>query len=563
MSVDAIPLASPSVTSLGPVNSPHETVKSSSGLGSKLRRLHNSLRTKNTNSVHERDHSGGSGNVVQESTSAGLTQVVNYYPQGLQAPQVRSVPPHGGDSLNAGKSSTSSTAPTTPPATASPAGLKGFITRLRQPKGGSIRRAEGSPRPAVSMQPSAFMSSPHLNENEPTAPQSIPVLNRAPPSESLSIPSVNTQTPDEALRQLFNAANNLGLDPAALNELLANRAASQASQASKAPVWTPSTDSRPGTSSQRYDDSSSSSWTTAQNSAAPSRQQSTRVKVEPTVRLRPAREGGNPQSAVVRRTIIYPSSAPNSSASPLPGQGRNAGVQRKMSTASNGKRRPMSFQSGLSAKSVHERTPTPPPPRGAAAKRMSHDGHPPMPGSILSSSGRPGTSAGIINDGLNGNSSIDLQEGSPDGPILEDGRALQVIELENGEVIWSVLDSLRSPGDDMDDDSTYFSNRGSFASHYSGANDSVQVSIKGLGRSASRAGANNGAPKGSSDVNRPETKVFYSDAKEIAHIIGQITNATDYGQFNINPSTPSTRSSNDLPVEEQLERLMSKLTETR
>lgn len=186
-----------------------------------------------------------------------------------------------------------------------------------------------------------------------------------------------------------------------------------------------------------------------------------------------------------------------------------------------------------------------------------------MPGSILSSSGRPGTSAGIINDGLNGNSSIDLQEGSPDGPILEDGRALQVIELENGEVIWSVLDSLRSPGDDMDDDSTYFSNRGSFASHYSGANDSVQVSIKGLGRSASRAGANNGAPKGSSDVNRPETKVFYSDAKEIAHIIGQITNATDYGQFNINPSTPSTRSSNDLPVEEQLERLMSKLTETR
>jgi hypothetical protein len=59
------------------------------------------------------------------------------------------------------------------------------------------------------------------------------------------------------------------------------------------------------------------------------------------------------------------------------------------------------------------------------------------------------------------------------------------------------------------------------------------------------------------------TQVFYSDAKEIARLIGQITNAADYGQFNISPSTPSTRSSEDLPVEDQLERLMQRLAETR
>jgi serine/arginine repetitive matrix protein 2 len=398
MSVDAIPLASPSMTSLGVMASPQDGAKRGSGIGSRLRRLGGSLRTKTNTAGHERDNSGG--NVVQEPSSSGLSQVVDYYPQGLQPPQVRSVPAHGGDSA---KGAVGSPVPISPPATAGPAGLKGFITRLRRPGGGSIRRGETSPgRPAVSMQPSAFLSSPHLNENEPappinrTQPPALRVLARAPLSDPSSIPSAPTQTQAEtSLKQLFDAANNLGLDPAALNELLSQRAASQTS---KAAPWMTPTDSRPGTSTQKYDDSSSSSWTTAQTSAAVSRQPSTRVKIEAAPRLRPARESGNPQSAVVRRTIIYPSTSVGAtSASPLPGQTRSTGVQRKVSTAStNNKRRPISFQSQYSGKSVHDRTPTPPPPRGAAAKRMSQDGLPPMPGSMFSSSTRPGTSAGIM-----------------------------------------------------------------------------------------------------------------------------------------------------------------------
>jgi len=95
--------------------------------------------------------------------------------------------------------------------------------------------------------------------------------------------------------------------------------------------------------------------------------------------------------------------------------------------------------------------------------------------------------------------------------MIEDGRALQVVELENGEVIWSVLDTLRSPGEDMDDDlrSNYFSNRGSYASHYSGPDDPMQVSFKNLGRSSSRAGngPTNGSQKSVPDGSRPETKV--------------------------------------------------------
>jgi len=102
---------------------------------------------------------------------------------------------------------------------------------------------------------------------------------------------------------------------------------------------------------------------------------------------------------------------------------------------------------------------------------------------------------------------------------LEDGRALQVVELENGEVIWSVLDSLRAPGDEMDDDlrSNYFSNRGSFASHYSGVEEPLQVTFKGLGRSTSRAGMalGNGSQKGLPDGNVPETKVCDCDLRAL------------------------------------------------
>jgi len=399
MSVDVIPLASTSMTSLGAIASPQDGVKLRSGIGSRLRRLGGSLRTKTNTSGHERDNSG-SGNVVQEPTSSGLSQVVDYYPPGVQQPQIRSVPPHAGDSI---KGAVGSPGVTTPPATAGPAGLKGFITRLRRPGGGSIKRGETSPgRPAISGQPSAFLSSTHLNENESAPPisrvqPSIHAIVQAPPSDASSAPSTSNQTPDEvSIQQLFAAASNLGLDPAALNELLSQR---MATQDSKPAPGTTFMDTQLGNNTQKYEDSSNSSWAAPQPSAVPFRQPSTRVKIEAGPRLRPSREGGNPPSAVVRRTIIYPSTAPGAtSTSPLPGQTRGSGVQRKGSTASNTtrQRRPISFQSQHSAKSVHDRTPTPPPPRGAAAKRMSQDGLPPMPGSILSLNGRPSTSAGVM-----------------------------------------------------------------------------------------------------------------------------------------------------------------------
>lgn len=102
--------------------------------------------------------------------------------------------------------------------------------------------------------------------------------------------------------------------------------------------------------------------------------------------------------------------------------------------------------------------------------------------------------------------SIDVSE---DQGHRGDGRALQMVELASGEVIWSVLDTLRSPGpDDMDDElrSNYFPSRGSYASQYSGPEEAGQLGFREMGRSTSRVG-HNAPPTISADDAKPETKV--------------------------------------------------------
>lgn len=58
-------------------------------------------------------------------------------------------------------------------------------------------------------------------------------------------------------------------------------------------------------------------------------------------------------------------------------------------------------------------------------------------------------------------------------------------------------------------------------------------------------------------------QVVYSDAKEIARLIGQITNASDQGSLRVGMGTPASTHSSDLPVEEQLDRLLQKVAEAR
>lgn len=556
MSVDAIPLASPSMASLG---SP-EASKGGSKLGDRLRRLGGSLRSKSKPVPNHSKESSTASTVIYEHASG--EQVVSYDPNALHQPQIRSGPAQTGidpataAAAAAAKSPAVSVTIASPPASAGPAGLKGFMAKLRTPRHAARSSKDfGNPtRPAVSMQPSASLSSSQLHEPAFTplaAPASL-----APPIQSAqaSVTSSPAQTPDEiALEQLFAAAHNLGLNPADLSELLAKSGSQTAKLAA--------VNSRPGTGNRRYEDSSGMAWTNDQPSTTPSRQPSIRMKSDGAPRARPAREGNNPVSGVVRRTIIYPSTAAPTSASPLPGQSRSASVHQKTASSIYSKRRPMSMQSQVSGRSVIGRIPTPPPSRGAA-RRLSQDGHaPPVPSSLYSASnGRPGTSAGIISSYMSRRSS-DTPDVS-DQPAVEEGRALQLLELENGDVIWSVLDTLRDyEGEDPDEDPrfTFVQSRASFSSQVSTPEEAQSGISRVLGRSTSRAGA-----KGSMDAARSETKVFYGDAREIAHLIGQISQAADPGSFAHGAGTPaSMRSSEDLPVEEQLDRLLHRVAEAR
>lgn len=67
-------------------------------------------------------------------------------------------------------------------------------------------------------------------------------------------------------------------------------------------------------------------------------------------------------------------------------------------------------------------------------------------------------------------------------------------------------------------------------------------------------------------------QVFYSDAKDITRLIEQITNGADSGSFNLVPkpvsrtggsfSTVHTTRTEDLPVEDQLDRLMQRVSDS-
>lgn len=388
MSVDAIPLASPSSASLARAVSP-EGKQGGSKLGDRLRRLRGSIRNKPqvVTTTHTRDQSASTILTI-EPVSAGpaTSQVVSYNPQNLQTPQVRSVPV-----ITTNSSPPTGSPMSSPQATPSSAGIKSFMSRLR-PKG---RKDEL----AGSLQPSAFSSSPQVNETLSRA-TSVHLRNRVDSSRSGPLPArthiIATPTSDpspppatttpgspdpDAVQKLFNAARDLGLDPAAIQQLL---------EKTKAQATNPTPfASLPDLGERKVDEPNPRD--NGQPSSELSRQPSTKVKIEPTPRARPAREGANPVSSVVRRTIIYPSTSTN--AAPTPS--RMMGLQRKLSSAS--RRRPVSVQSQFSARSVHDRVPTPPPPRGAAARRMSEDGHaPPLPSSILSPNGRPSTSAGVM-----------------------------------------------------------------------------------------------------------------------------------------------------------------------
>jgi serine/arginine repetitive matrix protein 2 len=368
-SVDTIPLRSPSAAS------GQQTSKITSGIGQGLRRLRGTLRSKPT---------APNGNEVTP------------YPLDLQSPPPVQIARYNQDKLNAGGPGAMSAtelggfktvAHPNQPASGGPT-RKGFMALFRKPRATDSpefdRRTHlqnhsvntsSSSSPHGTSTPDQIHSAPathdsfdlHMSDRTHHAALTSPKPN-PPVVESHSSDQVTEEMSDaDQRRKLFDAASKLGLDTSALNDLLSRSTPLTRNNS----AVTPSRSQPLGDASTGLDRSKSLTISSSQsvaNAVPPrstenvGRKSSFRKRGE---QARGAREGGATASAVVRRTIIFPSE--QSSTIDL-----NAFMQKNATSRQRGSG---SFHS---SRSVHDRAPTPPPPRSPTSKRFSHDS-PPVP----------------------------------------------------------------------------------------------------------------------------------------------------------------------------------------
>ncbi|EJD05954.1 uncharacterized protein FOMMEDRAFT_132375 [Fomitiporia mediterranea MF3/22] len=567
-SIDKIPTVSTSPLKPTHPNDGQRTVKMSLS-----RRLRNTLRSKNA---------GPNGDEVTpwtlDNTSSSFTN----------SPQV------GNRSLTPSKGSVTDLyvqpklTNVSPPASAGP-NLKTFMSRFRKkgqqngpmeheqkhgltstmPSNAPSQSAPANGRHSFQLPPS---SAPLLSRSGsisqavariiPTAPS----LSRQPTERTVvnspSSPPASAPSEPTALRQFYEAAQSLGLDQSALNDFLAR----SNSSAGKHPYPSTSAPTRyhdespekpslepirasspviPELFIQRPGADHSGNNTTLRERA------SSPVPAPTPRRVREIADShGNVRNTVVRRTLIFPST--NSSTTDL------ASLSRKATTKSYKRASNLSVQSN---RSIHERIPTPPPPK---AKRQSIDPSPPVPSLpsplSLSNSGRLSSSRltpeipiekspydsfydMYIGDRTGSVQSPELSE-PPKSPLdeslpeVEEGQALEVIELANGETIWSIVNGLRA-----DDVESIYQRRGSVDSDYSSMplqdSESEQLFFKEHARTGSK-GSNisisNFARRKSQQAARPETKVFHSSSTHIGRLIEQLARNTEAATFNIKPN---------------------------
>lgn len=286
------------------------------------------------------------------------------------------------------------------PTLASP-GLKSFISRFR----GKQRTVESSPISGKQLssqltthppplipryQDTLNLRTPTTTEpalGAPVKPESAPVPSLVPidlSSSPIHVASPSTGSHQSVMiQQLFDAANNLGLDQNALNDLLM-RSGSITSRPTRL-ARTNTQKSRPASRQGQRDDVSaalgqSDSGDTSQltiqalypPNSRPSQptpdQGSTRsLVVRPLEQMRRAQEnrGDRAASTVIRRTIVLPDSI----------KGTKTDGQ-SLHRANSGKRR----RGSVNSSSLRDRAPTPPPPpRSPIYQRFSNDGSPPVP----------------------------------------------------------------------------------------------------------------------------------------------------------------------------------------
>ena len=411
-SVDAIPLRSPTATPTPASTSASQA--SSSKIGSRFKKLRGTIRAKH-----------------QAPTGEEITP----YPLDLRSPVLDGHPHPAGSSPNLAlrtdpipimPNSAGLAEPTrlkapmplpSPPASATP-GLKGFMARFRKQRAAApealtspslavpshhvpqVPRSARSARSIASSGSSPDQSSFPMPHSAPalqtvfrsTSPIDGPVhppQSPTPRPPHLSQPPVLPAVPhsdEDALKQLFDAATNLGLDQAALNDLIARSPSTSSrstawtkltratspneSRKSQVPVIrgraTPDSVRSPPMSEGRPSMETYSPRPSTELKSPPRKSQETpRRSQPPPPQQQSPHQDINPK-AIVRRTIIFPSDSRISTMDFSALMRKQSSSRRRASVSSN--------------RSVHDRVPTPPPPhRGVGGRRYSTDASPPVP----------------------------------------------------------------------------------------------------------------------------------------------------------------------------------------
>jgi serine/arginine repetitive matrix protein 2 len=278
----------------------------------------------------------------------------------------------------------------TPPASAGP-GLKGFMARFRRQRSNNTPQdyelrshphnhsvsTSSSSSPHGTSTPEQVFSAPATRESfeisralHRSRPPRLP-----PPKIQRSEADIQNGSADEIndedqRRKLFEAASNLGLDQSALNDLLSrsvsvNRESSNATTSKISPAVVAENGISRSKSLTAPTGAMGLSGTPQRPEDLPVRR-SYRARGD-HARTLPPGQSNAVDNAVVRRTLIFPSEISS-----------NLDVNFLMRRSSSARRRRSTTGSVTSSRSVHDRAPTPPPPRSPTSKRFSNN-LPPVP----------------------------------------------------------------------------------------------------------------------------------------------------------------------------------------
>ncbi|KAG6831191.1 hypothetical protein H0H92_012331 [Tricholoma furcatifolium] len=591
--VNTIPIKAPSISS---ANS-----STPSKIGSRFKKLRGTLRAKNPQPTDEAPF-------TPDLPSPPAIQSANYDPSKLKVPS------------SATEARFKVPVPS-PPASAGP-GLKGFMARFRgkqrpapeviSPQTHLAPPSSPSPVPSATPAEKSYSQASSITvgrkpapSSRPTTPQIQTPLPEVTPTQATfdePVPAAEvTESSDmTALRQLFEAANRIGLDQGELTSLLA-RSGSTSSKADWTALARSNSAVRRGTASptdagrpafggeplsmralspdpKAYEQGTVRRSLDGQGPRdKPVFRQASRKQPDHLRRPREGKTQGD--NAVVRKTIIVPDTTMTADELKIFMERSMPG--RRLSVTST------------SSRSVHERVPTPPPPRSPTHKRFSGPS-PPVP-SLPSTLGNalnvPSVTAGgpIEKSNSTYDSLYDMYAGgearsastAPNDPgtsrpsqddsaLAPDSgaAAVELIHLANGETIWNIVNGLR----EEEDDESVYTRRTSFASEYGprGTNgEGLQVFVKehGHGRSGSKGSTSSFlSRKRGQGLPRPETKVFYSPAENIGRLIQELSQNMEAGSFNFTVprqgasghSPSSSLSTNDLALslEERLDQMI-------